>query len=168
MVFILIWFPCGLDDLVSSLLSQHLRNGDPSLERCAASASPKRLKDQQGPHLVMLGSKQPSNTSSAGVFLSKRTGLASTAKKHLVFLTKHLWLLLKGGPDLDRLDQTKKTNPTSGQAIGLFANILILTFIPACIISHGRSLLTRSTLEYCLQFPAMKRAIVSGRDSSLS
>jgi len=64
----MIRFPRGLDDLVSSLLSQHLRNGDPSLERCAASASPKRLKDQQGPHLVKPGSKQPSNTSSAGVF----------------------------------------------------------------------------------------------------
>ena len=80
----MIRFPRGLDDLVSSLLSQHLRNGDPSLERCAASASPKRLKDQQGPHFVMLGSKQPSNIFSAGVFLSKRKVLASTAKKYLV------------------------------------------------------------------------------------
>ena len=72
----MIRFPRGLDDLVSSLLSQHLRTGDPSLERCAASASPKRLKDQQGPHFVMLGSKQPSNIFSAGVFFVQENGVS--------------------------------------------------------------------------------------------
>ena len=30
----------------STFLSQHLKNGDPSLERCVASACTKRLKDQ--------------------------------------------------------------------------------------------------------------------------
>jgi hypothetical protein len=133
--FIFIRFPCGLDDVVSSLLSQHLRNGDPSLERCAASASPKRLKDQQGPHLVMAGSKQPPTPPPRGFFLSKRKVPGSTAKNHLFFLTKHLLVLLKGGPGSERVDQTKKVNLTGGQAIRLFANILLLTFIPACTIS---------------------------------
>jgi len=165
--FILIRFPCGLDDLVGSLLSQHLRNGDPSLERCAASVNPKRLKDQQGPHLVTKGSRQSANTSSAGVFLSKRTTPASTAKKHLGFLTKYLWLLLKDGPGLDRVDQTKKANPTSGQAIRLFANILLLTF-PACMISAGRTLLTRSTLNILFADSCHEMGVVSGRYSSLS
>jgi len=169
LVFILIWFPCGLDDLVSSLLSQHLRNGDPSLERCAASASPKRLKDQQGPHLVMPGSKQPSNTSSAGFFLSvsNRTVPASTAKKHLVFLIKHL-LLLKGRPDLNWVDQTKKAKPTSGQAIRFFANILLFAFIPACMISAGHRLLTGSRFNILFADSCYEMAVVSGRDPSLS
>ena len=167
LVFILIWFPCGLDDLVSSLLSQHLRNGDPSLERCAASASPKRLKDQQGPHLVKPGSKQPSNTSSVGVFLSKRTVHASTAKKHLAFLIKHL-LLLKGGPDLNWVDQAKKAKPTSGQAIRFFANILLFAFIPARMISAGHRLLTGSRLNILFADSCYELAVVSGRDPSLS
>jgi hypothetical protein len=166
--FILIRFPCGLDDLVGSLLSQHLRNGDPSLERCAASVNPKRLKDQQGPHLVMPGSKQPPTPPPRGFFLSKRTTPASTAKKHLVFLTKHLWLLLKGGPGLNRVDQTKKANPTSGQATRLFANILFLTFIPACLISAGRTLLTRSRLNILFADSCYEMGVVSGRYSSLS
>jgi len=55
----------------STFLSQHLKNGDPSLERCVASACTKRLKDQQGPHLVEPGSKQPANTARLrGIFLS--------------------------------------------------------------------------------------------------
>jgi hypothetical protein len=114
------------------------------------------------------GSKQPSNTSSVGVFLSKRTVPASTAKKHLVFLTKHLWFLLKGGPGLDRVDQTKKANPISGQAIRLFANILLLTFIPACLISAESRLLTRSRLNILFVDSCYEMGVVSGRGSSLS
>ena len=66
----MIQFPCGLDDWWF-LSESTLTNGDPSLERCAASVNPKRLKDQQGPHLVTKGSRQSANTTSAGDFLSE-------------------------------------------------------------------------------------------------
>ena len=80
----------------SSFLNQHLRNGDPSLERCAASASSKRLKDQQGPHLVKPGSKQPHHLLRGGFFYP-RGQFQRQKLKNLVFLSKYLWLLLKEG-----------------------------------------------------------------------
>ena len=62
----------------STLLSQHMKNGDPSLERCAASSCTKRLKDQQGPHLVEPGSKQTANTARLrGIFLFNFAGQVS-------------------------------------------------------------------------------------------
>ena len=59
----------------STFLSQHLKNGDPSLERCVASSCTKRLKDQQGPHLGEPGSKQTANTARLrGIFLFSFAG----------------------------------------------------------------------------------------------